>query len=203
MKTSRPWSDITTTFNSGIPLLQFNGTLVHTLYDPYGDTSVESLPTLKSWSVSFRKGVALSGSLTDGWRWDQDSITSQPWSAGLDYSYDIQAVRVSKDVFQQTRTQSAGFNATIKPSRDWSATWRSNYDFELGSFNSHSLTFHRSLGCWDLNFGWTPVGPLRGWNFLIQIRDLPDAKIQAQSSTLRKASTSSTPGTTTTPAGTQ
>ena len=101
-------------------------------------------------------------------------------------------------MFQQTRTQSAGFHATLDPSRDWSATWSSNYDFELGSFNSQSLTFHRSLGCWDLNFGWTPVGPLRGWNFMIEIRDLPDAKIQAQSTTLRKVTTSATPGSTTT-----
>ncbi len=198
VKTRRPWSDIVTTFNSGIPMLQFNGKLVHTLYDPYGDTSVESSPTLMGWSVSFMKSVSVSGSLTDGWRWDADSITSQPWTMGLSYSYNIDAVRVSRDVFQQTRTQSAGFSATVKPSRDWSATWQSNYDFQLGSFNAHSLTFHRSLGCWDMNFGWTPVGPMRGWNFLIQIRDLPDAKIQAQSSTLRKVSASSTPGTTTT-----
>ena len=198
VKTTHPWGDIVTTFNSGIPLLQFNGNLVHTLYNPWGDSSVETFPTLKSWSLAFQKGVSVSGSFTDGWRWDADSITAKPWTFGLTYSYDIQASRVSKDVFQQTRTQSAGFHATLDPSRDWSATWSSNYDFELGSFNSQSLTFHRSLGCWDLNFGWTPVGPLRGWNFMIEIRDLPDAKIQAQSTTLRKVTTSATPGSTTT-----
>jgi hypothetical protein len=196
VKTSRPWSDIVTSFNSGIPLLQFNGTLTHTLYDPWGDTASESFPTLKAWTLSFQKGFSVSGSFSDGWRWDADSVTNQPWTFGADYSYNIQATRVSPTVFQQTRTQSAGFNASVKPSRNWSATWRSNYDFQLGTFNSHSLNFHRSLGCWDLNFGWIPVGPLRGWNFLIQIRDLPDVKLQAQSSTLRKATASSTPGST-------
>jgi hypothetical protein len=192
VKTTRPWSDITTTFNSGIPLVQFNGTLVHTLYDPYGDSTKESLPTLKSWSLSFQKSASVAGSFSDGWRWDRDSVSMQPWTLGLQYSYNVSATRVSREVFKQTRTQSAAFSATLKPSRAWSASWKSNYDFELGSFNSHSLTFHRSLGCWDINFGWTPVGTLRGWNFLIQIRDLPDAKIQAQSSTLHKVNASST-----------
>ena len=57
---------------------------------------------------------------------------------------------------------------------------------------AHSLNFKRTLGCWDMNFGWTPIGPARGWTFLIQIRDLPDVKIQAQSTTLRKTTKSST-----------
>lgn len=196
-KTVRPWADIVTSYSTGIPQIQFTGTLVHTLYDPWGDSLTEGAPLLKSWSLSFGKGTRVTGSLTDGWRWDEDSISSQPWSLSMDYSYSIQAVRVSRSVFQETRTQTAGFGAEVQPSRDWKASWRSSYNFELGSFVAHSLNFHRSLGCWDMNFGWTPVGPARGWTFLIQIRDLPDAKLQAQSSTLRKISAAATPGTTT------
>lgn len=195
-KDIHPWADITTSFNSGLlQAVQLNGSLVHTLYDRFDADSIGlQAPILKSWKVSFQKGAKVSGSLTDGLRIDLDSVEQQPWSLSMDYSYSISAERVSAHVFRETRSQTAGFGADLKPSRDWAASWRSSYNFEVGSFVAHSLNFKRTLGCWDMNFGWTPVGPARGWTFLIQIRDLPDVKIQAQSTTLRKptASTNST-----------
>jgi len=195
-KDIHPWADITTSFNSGLlQAVQLNGTLVHTLYNSYGADSITTVaPILKSWKVSFQKGAKVSGSLTDGLRVDLDSVEQQPWSLSMDYSYSISADRVSAQVFHESRSQTAGFGADLKPSRDWAASWRSSYNFEVGSFVAHSLNFKRTLGCWDMNFGWTPVGPARGWTFLIQIRDLSDVKIQAQSTTLRKptASTNST-----------
>lgn len=202
-KDAHPWDDISTSFNTGLlQAIQLNGGLVHTLYNPYtGDSATEGVPMLKRWSVSFQKGVRVSGSLTDGLRLTQDSVEMKPWSLSMDYSYSITSDRVSKNVFRQTRTQTSNFSADLKPSRDWAASWKSSYNFEAGSFVAHSLNFKRTLGCWDMNFGWTPVGPARGWTFLIQIRDLADVKIQAQSSTLRKKTSSSTPSTsTTTPA---
>jgi len=198
-KDSHSWSDISTNFNTGLlQAIQLNGTLVHTLYNPYvADSATEGIPMLKRWTLSFQKGMRVSGSLTDGLRLSQDSVEMQPWSMSMDYSYSITADRVSKSVFRQTRTQTANFGADLKPSRDWAASWKSSYNFEAGSFVAHSLNFKRTLGCWDMNFGWTPVGPARGWTFLIQIRDLADVKIQAQSSTLRKKTSSSTSTTTT------
>lgn len=195
-KDVQPWTDITTTFNSGLlQAVQLNGSLLHSFYNPYsGDSLVEGVPLLKRWNVSFQKGAKVSGSLTDGLRVDLDSVELKPWSLSIDYSYSITAERVSAKVFRETRAQTAGFGADLRPSRDWAASWRSSYNFEIGSFVAHSLNFKRTLGCWDMNFGWTPVGPARGWTFLIQIRDLSDVKIQAQSTTLRKptASTNST-----------
>lgn len=198
-KDSKPWSDISTTFNTGLlQAIQLNGSLVHTLYDPFSaDSATETFPTLKRWSLSFSKGLRVSGSFSDGIRVSQDSVEMQPWNMGMEYSYSITADRVSRNVFRETRTQTASFSADVKPSRDWAATWRSSYNFEIGSFVAHALNFKRTLGCWDMNFGWTPVGPARGWTFLIQIRDLPDVKIQAQSTTLRKVVKSSTVKTTT------
>lgn len=191
-KDIHPWADINTSFNTGLlQAVQLNGSMIHSFYDPYGkDTISLGPPILKSWSVSFQKGAKVSGSLTDGLRFDLDSVELQPWSLSMDYSYSISAQRVSASVFKETRSQTAGFGADLKPSRDWSASWRSSYNFEIGSFVAHSLNFKRTLGCWDMNFGWTPVGPARGWTFLIQIRDLQDVKIQAQSTTLRKPTAS-------------
>ncbi len=196
-KDVHPWDVISSNFNTGLlQAIQLNGTMVHSFYNTLPgstDTLSVGVPLLKSWSLSFQKGLRVSGSLSDGLRVNQDSVELQPWSLSMDYSYTISALRISQTVYQENRTQTAGFGADLKPSRDWSANWKSSYNFEVGSFVAHSLNFKRTLGCWDMTFGWTPVGPARGWTFMILIRDLTDVKFQAQSSTLRKSAKSSTP----------
>jgi len=182
-KTIKPWSNLTTTYNTGLlQAIQLNGTVVHSFYDRFSsDSLTETTPVLESWSVAFSKGLAVSGSMANGVTTD---TAGSPWNGNLNYSYTLQSTRVSRTVFQSTRVQSMSVGAELHPTKAWDATWRSTYNFDEGAFISHDLTFKRPLGCWDLSFGWVPVGPARGWSFLIQIRDVPDVKLQAQSTTI-------------------
>lgn len=184
-KDVRPWSDIHTDYNTGLlQAIQLDGSIVHSFYDRFSADSLrEGIPVLESWSVSFSKGLAISGTMADGILTD---TAGSPWNANLGYSYSLRSFRVSREVFQSTRVQNLSIGAGLHPTRAWDATWRAIYNFDEGTFVSHDLSFRRPLGCWDLTFGWVPVGPARGWNFLIQIRDVPDVKIQAQSTTIRK-----------------
>lgn len=184
-KDVKPWSDIATSYNTGLlQAVQLNGAFVHSFYDRFSaDSTTEGVPVLESWSVSFSKGLAVSGSMSNGVTTD---TAGSPWNAGLNYSYGLSSKRVSRAVFQSTRTQSLSMSAGLHPTKAWDATWRSTYNFDEGSFVAHDLSFKRVLGCWDMTFGWVPVGPARGWNFLIQIRDIPDVKLQATSTTIRK-----------------
>jgi hypothetical protein len=184
-KDLKPWSDITSTYNTGLlQAVDLNGSFVHSLYDRFSaDSTTEGVPVLESWSVAFSKGLAVSGSLSNGFSTD---TSGSPWNTNLSYSYTLASRRVSREVFQSTRTQSLSMGAMLHPTKAWEATWRSTYNFDEGTFVSHDLAFKRPLGCWDLTFGWIPVGPARGWNFLIQIRDVPDVKLQATSTTIRK-----------------
>lgn len=184
-KDVRPWSDIVTSYNTGLlQAVELSGSFVHSFYDRFSaDTLSEGVPVLESWSVSFSKGLAVSGTLSDGFVTD---TSGSPWSANLAYNYTLNSVRVSRDVFRSTRVQNLGVGANLHPTKAWDAGWRSIYNFDAGTFVSHDLSFKRPLGCWDLTFGWVPVGPARGWNFLILIRDVPDVKLQATSTTIRK-----------------
>lgn len=184
-KDVKPWSNITTTYNTGLlQAIQLNGTFVHSLYDRFSaDSTTEGFPVLESWSTAFTKGLAVAGSLSNGFTAD---TSGSPWNANLSYSYTLQSTRVSRKVFKSTRVQSLSVGAGLHPTKAWDATWRSTYNFDEGTFVSHDLSFKRPLGCWDMTFGWVPVGPARGWNFLIQIRDIPDVKLQATSTTIHK-----------------
>jgi len=184
-KDSMPWSNITTSYNTGLlQAIQLNGTFVHSFYDRFSDNPTkEGVPVLESWSTAFTKGLAVSGALSNGFTTD---TAGSPWNANLSYSYTLQSTRVSRKVFKSTRVQSLSVGAGLHPTKAWDATWRSTYNFDEGTFVSHDLSFKRPLGCWDMTFGWVPVGPARGWSFLIQIRDIPDVKLQATSTTIHK-----------------
>ncbi len=184
-KDVKPWSNLTTSYNTGLlQAIQLNGSIVHSFYDRFSpDSTSEVFPILESWSTSFGKGLAVSGTASDGITTD---TAGSSWNTNLNYTYTLSSRRVTRTIFQSTRTQSLSVGAGLHPTRAWDANWRSTYNFDEGSFVSHDLSFRRSLGCWDMNFGWVPVGPARGWTFLIQIRDVPDVKLQAQSTTIRK-----------------
>ncbi|MEN9354670.1 MAG: hypothetical protein RL318_1995, partial [Fibrobacterota bacterium] len=188
-KTVRPWADLSSSATTGLLTgLDLSTSFVHSLYDFWGGDSVtEVAPILKSWRVTLRKTWSFSGGFADGFEVNADSLAHKPWSLSTDLSSDIAGVRVSREAFQTTRTQSGGLSFTVNPTRAWSATYSSRYNFDEGEFVSHDLKFRRQIGCWDLDFGWVPAGPTSGWTFQVRIRDLPDVKIQSNSTSIRKS----------------
>ncbi|MFA8343929.1 MAG: hypothetical protein ACEPO8_13235, partial [Rhodothermaceae bacterium] len=36
-------------------------------------------------------------------------------------------------------------------------------------FSTPTVSIHRSLHCWEMNFSWTPTGFFRGYNFEIRM----------------------------------
>ena len=192
-KTLRPWSDIVSTASTGLLSLSLSGGMTHTLYDSWGGDSARIVaPILKSWNVSLRKTWSFSGGLADGFQISPDSLESKGWNASADLSSDISSTRANRSTFRTTRTQSGGLSLTLSPTRAWSATYTARYNFDEGDFASQVFAFKRQIGCWDLDFGWTPVGPARGWTFQVKIRDLPDVKVQANSTSIRKTKSSTT-----------
>jgi len=193
-KTVRPWADITSSVGTGLLTgLDLSTSFTHSLYDFWGGDSVtEVAPILKSWRVTLRKSWAFTGSFSDGISVNADSLEHKPWTLATDLSSEIVGTRVTRDAFQTTRTQSGGFSLTINPTRAWSASYTARYNFDEGEFVSHDLKFRRQIGCWDLDFGWVPAGPASGWTFQVRIRDLPDVKIQANSTSIRKSRSTTT-----------
>ncbi len=190
-KNVRPWADIVSTASTGLMNLNLSGTMTHTLYDSWGgDSTTETSPILKSWNVTLTKSWNLTGNFADGFRTSDDSLESRSWSASADLSSAYTSTRKTRSVFSTVRTQSGGFSLTLSPTRSWTATYTTRYNFDEGEFASQVLTFNRQLGCWNLDFTWTPVGPARGWAFQVKIRDLPDVKLQANSTSIHKLKSS-------------
>jgi len=93
------------------------------------------------------------------------------WNANLSYS--LQRPR------DPTRLASQMLSGTVRlePTDQWSVSWRTAYDLELGAFNDHSIRLTRDLHRWEANFDFlqTATG---NWTFRFEVslRDNRDLK---------------------------
>ena len=80
-------------------------------------------------------------------------------------------------VRQPTRSSLALFlSAPLTPR--WSATWSTNYDFEVGEFATHMVNLSRDMHDWNANFSFTqsPSGSFM-FSFLISLKAQPEVKL--------------------------
>ncbi|MCH1571522.1 MAG: hypothetical protein L7S64_09270 [Longimicrobiales bacterium] len=93
------------------------------------------------------------------------------WNANLSYS--LQRPR------DPTRLASQMLSGTVRlqPTEQWSVSWRTAYDLEVGAFNDHSIRLSRDLHRWEANFDFlqTATG---NWTFRFEVslRDNRDLK---------------------------
>ncbi len=93
------------------------------------------------------------------------------WNASLSYS--LQRPR------DPARLASQMLSGTVRlePTDQWSVSWRTAYDLELGAFNDHSIRLTRDLHRWEANFDFlqTATG---NWSFRFEVslRDNRDLK---------------------------
>lgn len=84
------------------------------------------------------------------------------WSANLSYS--LQRPR------DPTRVASEMLSGTVRlePTQNWSVSWRTAYDLEVGAFNDHSIRLTRDLHRWQANFDFlqTATG---NWSFRFEV----------------------------------
>ncbi len=103
-----------------------------------------------------------------------------PWSVNFSYSlrhsikYD--PLTDSRDI---TTVQTLSFSGDINITPKWKFAFRSGYDFENNEFSYTSVDIYRDLHCWEMRFGWIPIGFRKSWNFTINVKStiLQDLKL--------------------------
>ncbi len=99
-----------------------------------------------------------------------------PWTARLDFNYDINKANPDNVVKQFGMNVSS----TLKITKNWQVTYSARYDFVASELVSQSFSFGRDLHCWEMRFDWTPMGPAAGYFFIVQVKSnaLRDIKLQ-------------------------
>jgi hypothetical protein len=102
-----------------------------------------------------------------------------PAVAGTGFSLNVQFTsnRVRRDTTRLAGQRQMNLNMAFSPTRNWSASWSTSFDFETEQFGSHFLQFNRDLRRWQASFTFqkSPNGNF-SFSFNISLRDQPDIK---------------------------
>jgi len=82
----------------------------------------------------------------------------------------------NKNKYRETHTIKP--DISFSPSKNFSIQYNLYYDIKNKSLNSHRMVIKRDLHCWEANLSWVPSGIREGFYFKVNIKDLPDVKIE-------------------------
>ncbi len=95
------------------------------------------------------------------------------WSLNLSYHFTYSNVKdFVNEVWTPNRTlvQTLAFSGQVNITPNWKFTFRSGWDFTNNQLSFTSVNLYRNLHCWEMRFGWIPIGPRKSWNFSINVK---------------------------------
>ncbi len=98
-------------------------------------------------------------------RSERPSRRAQPvgaWSAN--FSYSLARPRDSS----REASSMLGATLSLRPTSLWSASWRTSYDLEQGSFNDHMIRLTRDIHDWEAHFDFSQTAT-GNWSFRFEV----------------------------------
>ena len=94
------------------------------------------------------------------------------------HSYGITRRRVNEGNDKYAITHYFKPTLSFSLTRNFSVNYYCNYDIEEKDIVSQRVIISRDLHCWQANISWIPSGIREGFYFKVDIKDLPDVKIE-------------------------
>ena len=101
---------------------------------------------------------------------------AEPWTVRLSHRYTLTK---SRDYSQKTQWLQGSVG--LSPTKNWHVDYSFNYDLSPKAtqrVSSQQFDIYRDLHCWEARLRWTPSGPWKGYYFVINIKELPDIKLE-------------------------
>jgi len=120
-------------------------------------------------------------------------LVNIPWNININYSFGFAYDRANFNKngdfeYPYKITQNLGISGNISPTKNWSFTFNTGYDFDNKQFTPTQLSITRRMHCWAMSASVIPVGPYQSYSFTIAVSSplLQDLKYN-QSSNFRDA----------------
>jgi hypothetical protein len=84
------------------------------------------------------------------------------------------------------KTHWASFNLDFWLTKNWHLNYQNRYDFEEKKITEQTFELYRDMHCWEGRFTWVLQGYRRGYYFRINIKALPEVKIEKSRGGLRE-----------------
>jgi hypothetical protein len=198
-KTTRKFSDMSTTFNSNVlPKLRFNGSMTHSLYKKDSDELDFWHPRMTDFSLSTNidlsgrtflfddkaprmpQGADSASQVTSGGPPAPSTPGSSGWSFTASYSYAESGIGTNLYNKRSFLTFSLRFNLTPTTRIYYSQS----YDFTKDKTITNRVNIERTIHCWTGTFHWVPTGSTKGWGFKLFVTAIPAIKIDNSQNTL-------------------
>jgi hypothetical protein len=75
----------------------------------------------------------------------------------LNYTVSYDYRNKLNNFFPSEYTQTLSFSGNLTPTKNWSFTFNSGYDFSLKKISHLGIDLRRDLHCWQFTFNWTPL----------------------------------------------
>ena len=101
-------------------------------------------------------------------------ISTVPWSLSfnwsLNLSYDGSNFNKETREFGYKITQGLGFNGNISPSKGWTFSFSSDYDFDAKKIVTMRCNLTRDLHCWAITASFIPLGLYQSYNLTLAVK---------------------------------
>lgn len=162
---TRKFSDISTTIRTSLfRWLSLTGGLTHSLYSETGN----EISGLRLLSRNLTTEFSYRGNLAYG---DSSDVIERDFKVSLSHYL--------ADNYAGSTTQWLKGNISIYPTKNWRLEYSNYFDVESGETVSEEIRLWRDLGCWEGSIVWVPSGYRKGWYFRVNIKKIPDIKVEA------------------------
>lgn len=96
-----------------------------------------------------------------------------PWSVNINYSMNYSKIykpSAKVDGKDYRLINTLNFSGDVNVTENWKVSCSSGYDFELKKLNFTTLSIHRNIHCWQINFNVIPFGTQTSYSFDIGIK---------------------------------
>ncbi len=183
---SRRMSDLRINANTNI--MGKLGLTYNSSYSFYNPQSEWVQPWLTGRDYQASTGFRLSG------RWWNGEVLASPsaapgygasgaddaWDLSVHSSYSYRLSRQFDGLELASKNYGLDGNASMKLTRTWKMGYSARYDFNSNQLVNQQVNLSKDLHCWQLVFNWTPTGPAKGYYFKVDIKEIPDLKIERQ-----------------------
>ncbi len=180
----RKWSTLSSSLSTRlVQKVSFSVSATHDLYNPKTLDLQWTKPRLTSFSISTATSlVGGASALAPFSDWNtSDTISTEPgglpFNASISYRY-----HESRSLNRITKSHWIGGSLQISPTPNWRVNFTTNYDLANHRTSDQEFVFSRDLHCWEGQFRWVPGGGRAGYYFKINVKALPDIKIEKSES---------------------
>lgn len=157
--------------SNAIPGIDFGLSFTHDPYNP--ETKGLELSHLRLLNLSLSTSLSHRGTFPLSSKKGEQDSKGKPYNIYLSHRYS--ETRQGTEI---SRNHWLSLSLDFWPTEKWHINYNTRYDFTSKELTEQSFMFYRDLHCWEGTFTWITTGYREGYYFRINIKVLPEVKIE-------------------------